>query len=243
MKTTNRGFNEDDYKFFSQEKIEILNKALKEVQYLLDRGYKIKPVVELVGGHYQLSSRQRMSLQRSTATTKQYKIRDSKNLPFNEMKNGCLHVDGFNLIITLEVALSKSVLILGSDGVLRDLAGLRGTYFIIDKTDITLNLICQTLKKCYVPEVKFYLDAPVSNSGKLKLKIIDHLQKLNIPFEVLIVKNPDVILSKLERVVTGDSVILDECKSWFNLSKKIVDDYIKDAWIINFNNTIDIDVT
>lgn len=243
MKTTNRGFNEEDYKFFSQDKIEILNKALKEVQYLLDRGYKIKPVVELVGGHYQLSARQRMSLQRSTATTKQYKIRDSKKLPFNEIKNGCLHVDGFNLIITLEVALSKSILILGSDGVLRDLAGLRGTYFIVDKTDIALNLICQTLKQYNVPEIKFYLDAPVSNSGKLKFKIIEQLQKLNIPFEVLIVKNPDVVLSKLERVVTGDSVILDECKSWFNLSKKIVDDYIKDAWIINFNNTIDIDVT
>jgi hypothetical protein len=243
LKTTRRGYQEDDNKFFSLDKINVLKKAQEDVQYLLDRGYKIKPIIELVGGHHQLSLRQRMALQRSTATNLQYEKRSSKELSINEIKNGCLHVDGFNLIITLEVALSKSLLILGSDGVLRDLAGLRGTYFIIDKTDIALNLICQTLKKCYVTEVKFYLDAPVSNSGKLKLKIIEHLQKLNIPFEVLIVKNPDVILSKLERVVTGDSVILDECKSWFNLSKKIVDDYIKDAWIINFNNTIDIDVT
>jgi hypothetical protein len=39
----------------------------------------------------------------------------------------------------------------------------------------------------------------------------------------------------MERVVTGDSIILNECKSWFNLSRKIVDDYIKDAWIVNLH--------
>lgn len=243
LKTTNRGFNAEDIKFFSPEKVDVLNTAQEDVQYLLDRGYKIKPVIELVGGHYQFSSRQRISLQRATATTEQYIIRKSKNLPLNEIKNGCLHVDGFNLIISLEVALSKSLMLLGSDGVLRDIAGLRGTYFIIDKTDEALDLIAQTLMEFEVPEVKFYLDAPVSNSGKLKLKITEHFEKTNIPFEVLIVKNPDTILSQMERVVTGDSVILDNCISWFNLSRKIIEEKINDPWIIKFKNYIDIDVT
>ncbi|WP_041219291.1 DUF5616 domain-containing protein [Desulfitobacterium dichloroeliminans] len=46
-----------------------------------------------------------------------------------------LIIDGFNLIIALEVTLSGSIIILGRDGVQRDLAGLRGSYKIIEQTD------------------------------------------------------------------------------------------------------------
>ena len=47
-------------------------------------------------------------------------------LSFDCAKDNCLFIDGFNLIITLEVALSGSSVLLGKDQVLRDLAGLRG---------------------------------------------------------------------------------------------------------------------
>ena len=39
-----------------------------------------------------------------------------------------VHIDGFNTIITLEVALSGSHVFCCRDDVLRDLAGLRGTH-------------------------------------------------------------------------------------------------------------------
>jgi len=39
----------------------------------------------------------------------QYAKRKKYLLPMEEMKNGCINIDGFNLIITLEVALSGSV--------------------------------------------------------------------------------------------------------------------------------------
>ena len=44
---------------------------------------------------------------------------------------------------------------LGKDGVYRDLAGLRGTYRLIDKTDAALNLIGKTLQELNVQMVKF----------------------------------------------------------------------------------------
>lgn len=93
-------------------------------------------------------------------------------LPLECAKDGCLNIDGFNLIITLEVALSGSPILLGKDGVFRDLAGLRGTYRLIDKTDTALNLIGKILRELNVPWVRFYLDSPVSNSGRLKSKIL-----------------------------------------------------------------------
>ena len=202
---------------------------------MLDRGYKIKPIIELTGNHHQLSARTRTAVQRTTSSSADCEKRKSKMLSLKYAKEGCLFIDGFNLIINLEVALSGSPLLLGQDGVLRDLAGLRGTYKLIDKTDIALELIGKTLKELSVPMVKFYLDSPVSNSGRLKSRIFECSELWGVAVEVELIPNVDGVLSHMERIVTGDSIILDECKSWFNLSKKIVDDYIKDAWIIDLH--------
>lgn len=236
-KTIRRGFDPNDRKWFSCEALPGLGIAQEEIQWLLDRGYKMSGIIEFVGNHHQLSLRQRTALQRATSSKLQYDKRNARMLPLEEAKDGCLHIDGFNLIITLEVALSKSLIILGKDGVLRDLAGLRGTYSLINQTDKALALIGQTFRKLSVPEAVFYLDAPVSNSGRLRNRILDYAGEWNIPVHVELVPDADVVLSKMERIISGDSLILDQCTSWFNLSKKIVDDYIKDAWIVSFNNT------
>lgn len=223
-RSARRGVDVKDDKWFSKEAVLILRKAQEEVEWLLNRGYKIGSVIELVGGHYQLSARQRTTLLRATSSSLQVEKRKSKLLPYSAAEDGNINIDGFNLIITLEVALSGGVLILGNDGTIRDLAGLRGTYSIIDKTDKALNLIYRLLSELNVSHVKFYLDAPVSNSGRLKTRIYEHSLKWRLPVEVELVPNADPVLSKLERVVSSDSIILDNCKSWFNLSRKLVDD-------------------
>ena len=232
-KNARRGYDPDDEKIFSNENIAKLKIIQEEIQWLLDRRYKMKQVIEFTGNHYLLSSRARIALQRTTSSTADYEKRISTMLPFECAKDGCLNIDGFNLIITLEVALSGSPILLGKDGVYRDLAGLRGTYRLIDKTDAALNLIGKALRELNVPMVNFYLDSPVSNSGRLRSKILEYSDQWGIPIEIELVPNVDTILADMERVVTGDSIILDVCKSWFNLSRKIIEDYIKDAWVID----------
>jgi hypothetical protein len=232
-KNVRRGYDPDDEKIFSNENIEKLKIVQEEIQWLLDRGYKMKQVIEFTGNHYLLSSRARTALQRTTSSMADYEKRKSTMLLLECAKDGCLNIDGFNLIITLEVAMSGSPILLGKDGVYRDLAGLRGTYRLIDKTYDALNLIGKALKELNVPMVKFYLDSPVSNSGRLKSKIYELSEQWGIPVEVELVPNVDVILAGMERIVTGDSIILDECKSWFNLSRKIIEDYVQDAWLID----------
>lgn len=233
-KATRRGFDEEDYRWFSQDEIYKLRKAHKEVEWLLNRGYNISSIMELVGGHYQFSARQRVALKRGTASSAQCEIRREKSITLETEKENYLYIDGFNLIITLEVALSGGVLILGNDGVIRDLAGLRGTYKLIDKTDMSILLIKRMLQELKVTKVKFFLDAPVSNSGRLKVRILELLNCSDINALVELVPNADVILSKHKGVVTGDSAILDKCESWVNLSRNIVEEYIKEAWIVSF---------
>ncbi len=232
-KNVKRGFDPDDEKIFSVENIAKLKIVQEEIEWLLDRGYKMKQIIEFIGNHYLLSVRARTALQRTTSSTSDYEKRRATMLPFECAKDGCLNIDGFNIIITLEVAISGSPILLGKDGVYRDLAGLRGTYRIIDKTDTAISLIGKTLQELSVPMVKFYLDSPVSNSGRLKTKILEYSEQWGMPVEVDLIPNVDAVLAGKERVVTGDSIILDECKSWFNLSRKIIEDHIQDAWVID----------
>ena len=81
--------------------------------------------------------------------------------------------------------------------------------------------------------VKFYLDSPVSNSGRLKTKILECSEQWRIPVEIDLIPNVDAVLAGKERIITGDSIILDECKSWLNLSRKIIEDHIQDAWVVD----------
>lgn len=231
---TRRGYQPEDERFFSPSSMAFLRKVQSEFQWLLDHDYPIDSSLAFVGNRYRLSARQRIAMKRASATSVQYMHRADKRLDYDCVRDGCLHIDGFNLIIPLEVALSGSLLILGKDDVIRDLAGLRGTYRIIDKTQTALDLIGRTLVEYEAPELKFYLDAPVSNSGRLRQKILETAEQWGIPTEVLLVPNADKVIGGMERVVTGDSIILDSCISWFNLTKKIVDDYIPDAWIVEF---------
>lgn len=232
-----RGFDPEDYKRFSEKEIERLRIAQQEIQWLLERGYKEGPVVDFVGNHYQLSLRQRNALKRSTSTKLQYDKRKSTMLSIETVEDGCLTIDTFNLIIALEVALSGSILVLGGDGVLRDLAGLRGSYRLIEQTDKALDLLGKFFYQFSVPEVKFFVDAPVSNSGRLRNRILDFSPSWGLPVGIELVPNVDPVLANMDRIVTGDSVLLDTCKSWFNLSRVIIELYVKDAWIIDLNQS------
>lgn len=174
-------------------------------------------------------------MKRVVCTLDSLNLRKSKRLPIDNLNQETIYIDGFNLIITIEVALSKGILIVGSDGNVRDLAGLRGTYKIIDKTIKALELIGRCLDHNKCKKAVFYLDSPVSNSGSLKVQILEVAKSWNTEVEVNLVNNADVILEKLNNVVSSDAVIIDKCGSYFNLGKEIIEKYIDETNIIDLN--------
>ena len=151
-----RGYVETDMQEFSDESLIIMKKAQEEIQWLIDRGYLIKNAVTFVGNHYMLSERQRLALIRATSGSASIMGRKIKEVSCCD--NQVVSIDGFNLIITLEVALSGSTLIRCMDGTIRDLAGLRGTYRLIDKTDTAIWLIGERLKSMFAAGAVFYTD-------------------------------------------------------------------------------------
>lgn len=136
--------------------------------------------------------------------------------------------------------MSQGTLILGNDNYIRDLAGLRGTYKLIDKTELALDYLYKFLQEKNIKQINFYIDSPVSNSGRLKMKIIEYAEKYSIATEINLVNNADVVLEKLDHVVSGDAAILDKCISHVNIVRDILTKYIKNCNIVNFIERLDI---
>ena len=227
-----RGFVATDIRDFSSKSIETLKLASSDVSAIIDRGYPIKSVSTFVGNHYQLSERQRIAIVRAVSPTVDVKTR------LDKLKTHCedetVYIDGLNVIITLETMLSETTLIKCMDNTLRDLCGLRGTYKLIDKTVTAIRLIGEELANLKVSKVMFYLDSPVSNTGRLSQRIYELLQGFPFEVEVELVPNADVILESKSNVITSDAIILNKCYSWINLVYSIVCKKYPNTPIVDF---------
>lgn len=217
MKDLKRGSAASDEKEFSEDSIIKLKKAASHIRFLINEGYPIKNASVFVGNHFLLSERQRLALVRSISPDEQLRWRREKECAADDLCGMTVHIDGFNTIITLEIALCSSMLLECMDGTVRDLAGLRGTYKLIEETPQAVRIIADTLKHLKVKKAVFYLDAPVSNSGRLKSLIADVWENYNIELDIQVINDVDRTLQKKDYVITADAIILDKCESWFNL--------------------------
>ena len=168
-----RGFVPEDERNFSLPALENMKTASRHVCYLLNEGYDLKQAVTFVGNHYLLSERQRLAIMRSVATQTQIENRKAKQVPLTSLSGREVWIDGFNMIITLEVLLSDSILFACMDGTIRDLAALRGTYRLIPETEAAILMLFDILREAGVSRVNILLDQPVSNSGRLKTCMAD----------------------------------------------------------------------
>ncbi len=216
-----RGLSAGDDQNFSTSEVKKLMDAQCELQFLLDRGYSMQSAVPFVGGRHQLTARQRLALMRCTSSGKALAQRRSKILGPEDIAGRPVYIDGLNLIITLEVALSDGMLFVAQDGAIRDLAELRGSYKPIPQTETAIALLREAVTGLGASEVVIFLDAPVSNSGRLKTKINE--QSWPMPLRVELAHNPDAELVGLENVASSDSIVLDRCAGWFNLTAWILE--------------------
>ena len=216
-----RGYVPEDEKNFSPVAIEKMKTASRHILYLINEGYDLKQATVFVGNHFLLSERQRLAVMRSIATDAKLMARKRKQIPLSRLPGQEVWIDGFNTIITLEVLLSDSLLFDCMDGTIRDLAALRGTYRLIPETAEAVRLMFDVLQEASVGRVNILLDEPVSNSGRLKALIADIAEgEYSFDLDITILRDVDRALYSKERVVSSDSIILDQCRSWVNLTEE-----------------------
>jgi len=235
-KRTHRGPHPDDRKLFAPEVITGLRTALADYSLLLTKGYAEKSALKLVGDKFTLTERQRLAVMRSACSDQQVESRNRHRIPIEELAGRGIAVDGYNVLITIEAAMSGGVIFRGRDGCLRDLASIHGTYRKVTETIPAVELIGRFLKEVHAGRVLWLLDRPVSNSGRLKTLIGELAQKNGWDWQIELALSPDTELKRTELIVaSSDSVVLDDCRKWTNLAAEIITHKLSSATIIDLS--------
>ncbi len=239
-KRQHRGPHPDDEMLFAAPTVPTLRAAVAELSWLLSRGYASDSGLKLVGDRHNLTARQRMAVRRCACGNSCARDREAKRVASVNVREARVGVDGYNLLITIESALSGGVILIGRDGCYRDLASIHGTYRRVCETGPALEMILNVIDGIGPAGVDWYLDRPVSNSGRLKTfiaELIEARKAIGRPIAELnirLVDNPDQVLGDYDGIVaTSDSVVLDRCRRWMNLAAEIIDGRIPGAFKID----------
>ena len=147
-------------------------------------------------------------------------------------------VDGYNVLLTLEAALSGGLILLARDGVMRDLAAMSAHYRRLKATRPAIELLADFFADSNCAQIIWYLDRPVSNSGRLKRLIQEIVASREPHWRVDLTDRTDKLLIHSPHVVaSADSVVIDGCCRWVNLARNVVEVSIPDAWILDFRDS------
>jgi len=208
---------------FRKSKREDLQKAAKDFRYLLNRGYPRKVTLELVGNRYGLTFDERHLLHRGVFSSADSQMRQKKRIFIREIRDKDLAIDGHNVLITIEAALSGRDLILADDGFTRDISGLSGSFAKSKVTETAIEMILSALKKWKPRKTLFLFDAPISMSGKLAEEIRGRLNQANLPGDAVAVKVPEKILIGFPGIIaTSDTAIIDRSDKVLDLAGCII---------------------
>lgn len=218
-----RGRHPEDDRLFAPDQWPRLRAAVADLSWLLSHEYAAASALKLVGDRYNLAQRQRVAVARCACSDQARDARLSRRVDAAQVRGQRLAIDGFNVLTTIEAALSGGVLLLARDGCLRDMASVHGTYRQVHETLPAVELAAQSIAQWASAACIWYLDAPVSNSGRLKTILGRAAERGGLEWQVELVSSPDRELAKHEAIVaTADSAILDRCGAWFNFTSEVL---------------------
>ena len=231
-----RGAHPEDRKLFSEPELPRLQTAVAELSWLLTRNYAMKGALKLVGDRYALNERQRLAVSRAACSDESKSHRASRLVGVEELGDQEVMIDGFNLIITVEAALSGGLVMFCRDGCYRDLSSVHGSYRSVEETGRAIQLIGESLGALRVGAARWLLDRPISNSGRLAMVIRDTASQRGWPWMVETVFNPDrEIVSARGIVISSDGPLLDQVDRWTNFNGHLLEKRLAGAWLIDLS--------
>ncbi len=234
---SNRGAHPKDSLSFSESELPKLRAATHDLCWLLDRGYPAGGSADLVGNRYALRDRQRKAVKRCSVSGSDRSKRIEKLQEHRKVRGERLEIDGYNVLLSVEAVLGGGVILHAHDGTYRDMAAMSGHYRKVLQTDRALLLTGRFLEELGPTSITWLLDRPVSNSGRLRARMLDVASRNRWTWEVDLVPNPDPILARSTDIVaTADSGILDRGPRWLNLAREIIERHVPDAWIVDLSD-------
>jgi hypothetical protein len=196
--------------FFSDDFLE----SIIDYKYLIEKKYSPKSMLKIIGDRYKLSGVERTILYRGISTIKQSEYRKNKLIDEEKLTENVLFIDGYNVLITIGCYLKGGFTFFGTDGFLRDTEESHGN---IRKTEIvekSLSLTLEYLKLKKTKQIRFFFDAPISNSKIFSDFVSGQINQYKLCGYSEISDSPDFVLKNLEEGIcsTSDSLIIDNCK-------------------------------
>jgi hypothetical protein len=220
-----RGAHPEDRELFAPKWHAALRAAVADFSWLLSRDYAGASALKVVGDRYGLSARQRTAVMRSACSDSARASRLERETPLSQIARRPLWIDGYNVLTSVEAALAGGVIIVGRDGCWRDMASMHGTWRRVEETRPAIGMVGEMLERVgAAAEVVWFLDAPVSNSGRLKAAIMEIAGARGWTWQVEVVPDPDKVLraAQGEVVASADSAVLDQCAAWVALAREVV---------------------
>ena len=235
-KRKHRGPHPEDRQLFDVERLASLRAATRDLSWLLTQGYASTSALKLVGDRHRLNVRQRLAVARCACGAPEVTRRQRHEVQVSDLQNQELWIDGYNVLTSLEAALSGGVILGARDGCYRDMASMHGNYRKVDETLPGIHIVGELAAQWQVAACQWLLDQPVSNSGGLKKILLEVGRERGWEWQVELVPDPDAVLKRTEHIVaSSDSQILDHVQRWFNLARVAIDVRAGDAWVVDLS--------
>jgi len=197
------------------------NDAAGDYLLLLERGYTPGKILPLVSSRYQLSGTERSMLYRGIFSNdkKSARLKKLVSVPVNP-----LHIDGFNILITIASYLQGLPVFIACDGLLRDASYLRGKIQRITTFEPAVDLLLQNLQHIE-GEHTIYLDKEVALHKKIDALLTKGGLKKDTRLNLVIMENVDKKLISIENgsVCTSDTEVIEMTSSAvYDLARHVI---------------------
>jgi hypothetical protein len=199
-----------------------LRRAVKDLRYLLNRGYPRESAVNFVGNHYRLPLSQRHLLARCVFSDAEAKAHRSKAVDMAGVRGKSLGVDGYNVLITVEGILTGKPIIMCDDGYVRDLRAIFGKYRKSPATPKALKMMLATISEAGPREVCVMFDGQVSRSGELAAEVRKLLEGAGLEGDARAVRGVDFQLHEFDVVASSDRAVIERARAIWDIPGEVL---------------------
>ncbi len=175
-----------------------------------------------------------MAVSRSVCSLEDAQHRLQLRVEPAQLKKKELWIDAYNVLTVLETALAGGIVLPGRDGCCRDIAGIHRRYRKVNETLPALRMVGETCSAWEVSCCRWWIDKPVSNSGRLRAAILEVAAAAGWEAEAELTFSPDHVLSHTDHIIaTSDGIVLDRCQRWVNLARLTIASRIPQARLLD----------
>jgi hypothetical protein len=190
-------------------------RAVEDYRLLVEKTYARTSALKLVGDRYQLTAVQRSMLYRGITSAVEASSRAAKRT--DTVAGLTLHIDALNVLYTVANYLYGRALFIATDGWLRDTGEAHGNGnagLSVKRTstiETAAAIVVDWLAEQRPSEIAFYVDEPVSLSGRLAARLRANLREAGLVGSAGTVRSADFVLKRAPTgvVATSDSAIID----------------------------------